>query len=159
MMELVKERRYDKAIQVVQNWMNDSRRDHSNDGFLYQQIAMVYIEKAYREPATRADSLHAAEGNLEKALAFFDSKAPEDNDVELFGIGGAYQLLGDVANEGKCQYYGKARLLFARQLPLIKGDSYTAYGRTIPLETVRADIKKHLDALSEKCSQAGCQVR
>jgi hypothetical protein len=108
MMELAKERRYDKAIQVVQNWMNDSRRDPSNDGFLYQQIAMVYIEKAYREPATRADSVHAAEVNLEKALAFFDSKAPEDNDVELFGIGGAYQLLGDVANESKCEYYGKA---------------------------------------------------
>jgi hypothetical protein len=159
MMEWAKERRYDKAIQVVQNWMNDSRRDHSNDGFLYQQIAMVYIEKAYREPATRADSVHAAEVNLEKALAFFDGKAPADNDVELFGIGGAYQVLGDVANESKCQYYGKARLLFVRQLPLIKGDSYTAYGRTIPLEPLRADIKKHLDALSEKYSQAGCQVR
>ena len=123
MMELAKEGRYDKAAQVVQNWMNDSRRDSSHDGFLYQQIAMIYIAKAYKKPATRADSVHAADVNLEKALAFFDRKVPADNDVSLFGIGGTYQMLGDVADDSKCQYYEKARQSFAIQLPLIKGDS------------------------------------
>jgi tetratricopeptide (TPR) repeat protein len=159
MIELAKERRYDKAVQVVQKWMNDGRRDSSHDGFLYQQIALVYTEEAYKKPAARAGSIRGAEANLEKALDFFDKKVPEDLDLDLFGIGATYQMLGNLSDGDKCRYYEKARQLFLRQLPLIKGDSYTAYGSTIPLEPLRDDIKKHLGEISEKSAQLSCQVR
>jgi tetratricopeptide (TPR) repeat protein len=159
MIELGKERRYDKAVQVVQKWMNDSRRDSSHDGFLYQQIALVYIQKAYKKPASRAGSVRGAEANLQKALDFFDKKTPEDLDLDLFGIGATYQMLGSLSDGDKCRYFEKARQLFLRQMPLIKGDSYTAYGTTIPLEPLRDDIKKHLDEINEKSTQASCQVR
>jgi tetratricopeptide (TPR) repeat protein len=158
MVELAKEGRYDRSVEVVQNWMNDSRRDSSNDWLLYQQIAMVYIGKAANKPATRADSVHAAENNLEKALALFDQRPPKNNDVELYGIGATYQMLGDTADEGKCQYYEKARQSFVRQLPLIKGDSYSASGQTMPLEPLRAEIRRHLEAINRKYSEAGCQT-
>ena len=45
-----------------------------------------------------------------------------------------------------------------QQLPLIKGDSYTAYGHTTPLDPVRGEVNKHLDAVNEKSSKAGCHA-
>jgi tetratricopeptide (TPR) repeat protein len=159
MIELQREGRYDKAVQVVQNWMNDSRRDMSHDELLYQQIAMVYIAKAYKKRSSRDESVHLAEMNLEKSLNLFEKDAPKDNDPWLFEIGGAYELLGDTSDKDKCRLYEKASAALTRQLPLIKGDSYTAYGHTTPLEPVRAEIRKHLDALNEKSSKAGCPVQ
>jgi hypothetical protein len=150
--------RYDKAVQTVQNWMNDSRRNISHDGFLYQQIAMIYIVKAYKKPTTREESIHESELNLEKSLDFLDKKQPEGIDTDLFGIGGAYEILGDLSEKDRCQFYAKARQAFVRQLPLIKGDSYTAYGKTVPLEPLRTEIKKHLEAVDEKYSRAACPV-
>ncbi len=158
MIELQREGRYDKAVQVVQNWMKDNRRDISYDEFLYQQIAMVYIVKAYTKPATRVESVHQSELNLQKALGLYDKKKPQDIDIELFGIGGAYEILGDISDEDKCRLYEIGRQAFERQLPLIEGDSYTAYGHTTPLEPVRTDIRKHLDGVSKKYSDAGCQL-
>jgi tetratricopeptide (TPR) repeat protein len=156
--ELQKAGRYDQALMVLQTWMNDSRRDISKDDYLYQEIAMVYIAKTYKKAATRDESVHQAKMNLEKALASYDKHEPKDIDIELFEIGGAYAVLGDISEKEKCLFYSKAKESFARQLPLIKGDSYTAYGHTFNLERVRADIKKHLDGVNEKYSKAGCQA-
>src|SRR5258708_25713519 len=72
MIELQREGRYDKAVQVVQNWMKDNRRDISYDEFLYQQIAMIYIMKAYKNPKTRDDSIRQSELNLIEAQRLFD---------------------------------------------------------------------------------------
>ena len=44
--ELQQAGRYDKAVQTLRTWMNGPSRDTSHDGFLYQQIAMVYMAKA-----------------------------------------------------------------------------------------------------------------
>jgi hypothetical protein len=157
MIELQKEGRFDKAVQVVQTWMNDSRRDISRDGVMYDQIAFVYIAKAYKKPATRDESVRRAEENLQKALSFFDGQNQSDLSLEPFEIGGGYEILADVSDKDKCRLYEKASTLFERQLPLIKGDSYTAYGHTTSLEPVRRDVKKHLDAVNGKSSRAGCQ--
>ena len=51
MIELQKQGRYDKAVSVVQTWLKNPRRDASHDGFLYGQIAFVYIAKASKRPA------------------------------------------------------------------------------------------------------------
>jgi tetratricopeptide (TPR) repeat protein len=158
MIELGKEGRYDKAVEVVQNWMNDSRHDSSHDELLYQQIALVYIAKAYKRRGSRDESIRLAELSLEKPLSLFEKQESKDNDPWLFEIGGAYELLGDKSDKEKCRLYEKANELLARQLPLIKGDSYTAYGHTTPLEPVRNDIRKHLKSVNEKSSKAGCQV-
>jgi hypothetical protein len=156
MIELQKEGRYDKAVQVVQNWMNDGRRDISHDGFMYGQIAMVYIMKAYKRPTARDQSVRRAEENLQKALSFFDGRSQSDLSLDPFEIGGGYEILADISDKDKCRLYEKARALFARQLPLIKGDSYTAYGHTTQLEPVRGDVRKHLIAVIEKSSKARC---
>jgi hypothetical protein len=158
MIELQKWGFYDRAAKVVRTWMNDSRRDASHDDFLYFEIAMVYIAKAYKMPAARDESIHQAELNLEGALRVYDQAAPKDIDVMLFEIGGGYELLGDASPREKCRLYEKAREVLLRQLPLIKGDAYAAYGHTTRLEPVRADIRKHLNAVNEKYLKAGCQA-
>jgi len=157
MIELQKEGRYDKAAQVVQRWLTDGRRDSSKDDLLFQQIAIVYLIKAYKKPASREDSFREAERNLEKALETLDRQKPEDNDIGLFGVGGGYEQMGNLATKGKCHYYERAKQCYVRQLPIIKGESYTAYGSTIPLEPLRKEIRKHLDATEAELLQNGCQ--
>ncbi len=156
MIELQREGRYDKAVQVVQNWMRDNRRDTSHDALLYQQIAIVYIAKAYKKSRSRDESMRRAEENLQRALSFFDEQSQGDLSLDLFEIGEGYEILADISNQDKCRLYEKARALFVQQLPLIKGDSYTAYGHTTPLEPVRNDVRKHLDAVKGKSLRAGC---
>ena len=158
MIELQKQGRYDGAVRVVQRWMNDSGRDVTNDEILYQQIAMIYIMKAYKKPASRNESTRLAELNLEKSLALFERQNSKENDPWLIEIGGAYETLGGISEKDKCRLYERASGLFLEQLPLIKGEALTSYGRTTPLEPVRAEIKKHLDAIRKKMSDAGCPV-
>jgi hypothetical protein len=117
-----------------------------------------YIARAYKKPRSRDASVHEAELNLEKALDIINKNKSEDIDVMLFAIGGAYELLGDISDKDERRLYVKAHELFARQLPLIKGDSYTAYGHTTPLEPVRRDVIKHFRATTEKSSRAGCTI-
>jgi|SRR6267142_306150 len=119
---------------------------------------MVYISKAYHRQSTRDESLHNAASHLEEAINLYDSKQPEDADSVLSGIGGGYKILGDLSQKDKCQYYGKARTAYERQLPLIKGDSYTAYGTTMQLEPFRVDVRKHIKSVEEKFTQAGCSL-
>lgn len=154
--ELEKWGRYDAAITLYETWLTDDKRERSNDDFLYQQIAMIYIMKAHKNPRTREESVRAADLSLQKALALYDSQPPKDIDVMLFEIGGTYEMLGDLTGKSKCGFYERAEQLFLRELPLIKGDTYTAYGHTTPLEPVRKDIRKHLDSAKQKYEKAGC---
>jgi tetratricopeptide (TPR) repeat protein len=124
--ELQKAGRYDKAIEILETWMKGNNRNTSHDGFLYQQIAMIYIARAYAKPRTRGESVRRAEENLQKELTLFDGQSQTDLSLDPFEIGGGYEILGDLSDKDKCRFYEKARGLFERQLPLIKGDSYTS---------------------------------
>ncbi len=157
MIELTKEGRYDKAIQIVDRWLTNGRRDSSKDDLLFQQIAIVYFVKAAKKPASREDSLREAERNLEKALEVVEKRNPEEIDIGLFDVGAGYEEIENLATNGRCRYYEKARDCYIRQLPMIKGESYTAYGKTFQLEPLRREIKKHLDATETKLLQNGCR--
>ena len=88
-------------------------------------------------------------------MDLFEKQELKENDPCRFEIGGAYEILGDLTDKDKCQFYEKARSALIRQVPLIRGDSYTAYGQATPLEPVRAEIKKHLNSSNEKFAPAG----
>lgn len=156
MVQLQESGRYDAAVRVVEEWMNQHQSDASQNHFLHLQIAMVYISKAYHKQQTRDESVQNAASHVEEALNLYAAKKPEDIDSFLSGIGGAYEILGDLSQKDKCQFYAKAQNAFEEQLPLIKGDSYTAYGKTVALEPLRADVRKHLASLEEKSAQARC---
>jgi hypothetical protein len=158
MVQLQESGHYDDAVRVVEDWISQHQNDTSQNDFLHLQIAMVYISKAYYKHSTQ-ESLDNAASHLEQALSIYAAKKPEDVDTLLFGIGGAYETLGDLSQKDKCRFYGKARSALDEQLPLIKGDSYTAYGKTVALEPVRADIRKHLTSVDDKSAKAGCRIR
>ena len=148
--------RYDEAVGTVQTWLQNRERDTSHDGFLYHQIAMVYIIESYKRPKVREDAVRQAELNLEKSLSLLDQEQSQDIGIDLFEIGGGYEALGDLPVAEKCEFYAKAQQLYERQLPLIQGDTYTAYGKTFPLEPLQADVKKHLAAVRQKLSSSDC---
>lgn len=159
MVQLQESGRYDAAVRVVEEWMNQHQNDASQNDFLHLQIAMVYINKAYRKQQTRDESVQNAASHVEQALNLYTAKKSEDMDSFLSGIGGAYEILGDLSQKDKCQFYANAQNAFEEQLPLIKGDSYTASGKTVALEPLRADVRKHLASLEEKSAQARCAGR
>jgi hypothetical protein len=74
--DLLRAGRYDKAGQVIQNWMNNPRRDLSGDGTLYHQLAMVYIAKAWHAPVGKDESVHLAALNLDKELDLYNRENP-----------------------------------------------------------------------------------
>jgi hypothetical protein len=150
--------RYDVAARVIQDWMTPGKGDVSRNDFLHFEIAMIYLTKASKRRWTREESLHNAALHLEQALSIHDSMQPKDMDVMLFEIGGAYEILGDFSEREKCETYEKAKAALERQLPLLQGDSYTAYGKTTPLEPARADVRKHIKSVGEKLIRARCSV-
>jgi hypothetical protein len=158
MVQLQESGHYDEAVRVVQDWMSRDKKDPSHDDFLHLQIAIVYTVKAYHKQSTRDESLRKAASHLEQALTLYDSKQPGDVDDMLLGIGVGYEVIGDLSEKQKCEFYGKARAAYERQLPLIKGDSYTAYGTTVPLEPLRTEVRKHLTSVEEKFTHAGCRL-
>jgi hypothetical protein len=95
MVQLQKSGHYDDGVRIVEKWMDQHQDDNSKDDFLHQQIAMVYISKAYHNQSTRDESLDNAASHLEKALRIYAAKKPEEADIMLFNIGGAYEILGD----------------------------------------------------------------
>jgi len=154
--ELQKEHRYAKAVQVCQAWMTDPRYDSSEDVFFFHQIAMIYFIKAYERPAFRNESIQASANNLEKSLEAFDKRKTQGIQLDLYEIGRVYEELGKLTSQSKCQYYERARAAYIRQLPMIEGESYTAYGHTTRLAPVRAEIARYLDSVKLDLSQARC---
>jgi len=159
MVQLQESGRYDDAVRVVENWMSQHQNDASQNDFLHLQIAMVFISKAYHKQSTRDASLGKAASHLEQALNLYAARKPEDEDTTLLGIASAYEILGDLSQNDKCLFFSKARTAFEEQLPLIKGDWYTAYGKTVAVEPLRVEIRKHLTSVEDKSAQTGCRVR
>ncbi|HJZ65491.1 MAG TPA: hypothetical protein VKD70_14300 [Candidatus Acidoferrum sp.] len=147
--ELQKEHRYAKAVQVCQAWMTDPRYDSSEDVFFFHQIAMTYFIKAYERPAFRNESIQASANNLEKSLEAFDKRKTQGIQLDVYEIGRVYEELGKLTSQSN------ARAAYIRQLPMIEGESYTAYGHTTR-PPVWAEIARHLDSVKLDLSQARC---
>ncbi len=156
MIELQREHRYDKAIQLLRDWTANPSYDPTQNDYYFQQLAMIYFMKAYERPRDRDQAILPSAANLRKATEAFDKKKPAGIRLDLYEIGRTYEELGNLARTNKCQYYEDARASYIRQLPMIEGESYTAYDHTTPLAPVRAEITKHLEATKLKLTQTGC---
>jgi len=148
--------RYDKAIQVIETGMKDSRREVSRDGMLYQQIAIAYFGKAWSTPTGKRESIRQADFNLAKVLDIDNRENAVSLRVDLFEIGRGQEQLGDLSNEYKCSYGRKAAQELTRQLATVKGDSHEADGKNFPLAPLRRVINRHLDAVREKSADTLC---
>ena len=148
------EGRYDDAIRVAQDWTNKHPNDQSHAAIFYEQIAMTYLMKASKDRARRDKWVKQSVVYFDKDLSVHQKNS---GDIELYNVGRGFESAGDLSSSDSCLYYGRALKAFEEEFPFIQGDSYTAYGKTIPLEPVRQENQKALGRVRAKFEKAGCK--
>lgn len=53
-------------------------------------------------------------------------------DVELYDLGRGFELAADLSSSDSCLYHDRALKAFEEEFPFIQGDSFAAFGKTIP---------------------------
>src|SRR5208282_754116 len=139
--------RYDQAIAVAQDWMQKHTKDTSHNWEFFGQIAATYVVKASTDPAHKEEWLQQAVAYYDKDLSV---RPRRDVDIELFEAGRGFEIAGDLSTANRCLYYGRAVKAFEEEMPFIQGDSYTAYGKTVPLEPIRQENEKALEGVKAK---------
>ena len=100
--------RPDHALGTAQDWLREHPGE-SNDGLLYNQIALLYLVKASKDARHKGEWIQEAVTYLEKDLAVH---SPTKIDMELYNIGQAFQMVGDLSADNRCLYYGRAAKAF-----------------------------------------------
>lgn len=139
---------YDRAIQT-----GLSALKQSHDASLYQQLAMVYLMRAYKEPGRREEWARETVLYSEKSLAA-DVQAKDF--LNLHEAGRIMEAAGNISATSKCEYYGKAAKAFSDQAPLLQGESINAYGYRRPLAPIRNENEKSLARVQQELAAAGC---
>lgn len=123
------------------------------DGVIQQQIAMVYLQRAGKEPGLRDQWAREAVQYAEKSLE--DDVHPKF--LLLFEAGGIFETAGDLSPSQRCEYYGRAMKAFTVAAPLLEGDYIALYGYRRPLAPFRNENEKLLTRVKEKAMGAGCK--
>jgi hypothetical protein len=144
--------RHDDAIRVAQDWLK--RHPEDSGATFYEQIALTYLMKASK------DSTHKDEW-IQQAVTYYDKELSvhqkREVDVELYGVGRGFETAGDLSTRDGCLYYGRALKAFEQEASYIHGDSFTAYGKTIPLAPVRKENEQALERVKVKFMTANCK--
>jgi hypothetical protein len=146
--------RHDDAIAVAQDWLKKHPDDPSHGATFYEQIAITYLMKASKDSARRDEWVRQAVIYYDKDLSVHQKK---DVDLELHSVGRGFESAGDLSTRDGCLYYARAVKAFEQEVSFIQGDSFTAYGKTIPLEPVRKENERALESVMAKFSKAGCK--
>jgi hypothetical protein len=146
--------RHDDAIRVAQDWLKKHPEDPLHGARFYEQIAITYLMKASNDRAHKDEWIQQAVTYYDKDLSVHQK---EDIDIELYSVGRGFELAGDLSTNDSCLYYGRAVKAFGGEVRFIQRDSYTAYGKTIPLAPIRQENEKALVRVKEKFDKAGCK--
>jgi len=153
MVESVRRGQYDEAIQLGLK----SLKHTSDDAFIYQQLAKIYIMRARKYVDKRDGFVSEAVSYANKALAI----NPVDKDtagVHLFQIARTFEAAGDLSkSQAACSYYEQAKKLLESRTPLLKEDSVVSKGKTIRLAPLRDENERALVGLRTKYSAAECK--
>ena len=145
--------RHDDAIKVAQDWLKKHPDDPLHGATFYEQIAITYLMKASKDSSHKDEWIQQAVIYYDKDLSVHQEK---DVDVELYSVARGFEAAGDLSTRNGCLYYGRAVKAFEQEMPFIKGDSFTAYGKTIPLAPVRKENEQALERVKAKFTKAGC---
>ena len=146
--------RHDDALRVAQDWLKKHREDPLHGATFYEQIAITYLIKASKDSARKDEWIQQAVAYYDKDLSV---RQKNDIDIELYTVGRGFESAGDLSTNNSCLYYGRAMKAFEEEIPFIRGDSLTAYGKTIPLASVRQENEKALERVKAKLAKAGCK--
>ena len=146
--------RHDDAIRVAQDWLKKHPEDPLHGATFYEQIAITYLMKASKDIAHKDEWIQQAVTYYDKDLSVHQKK---DVDIELYSVGRGFEAAGDLSTRDGCLYYGRAVKAFEQEVPFIQGDSFTAYGKTIPLAPVRKENEQALVRVKAKFAKANCK--
>jgi tetratricopeptide (TPR) repeat protein len=146
--------RYDEAIRVAKEWLQQHPEDTSHEGILYEQMGIAYLMKASHDAANK-------EKWIEQAVTYFDKDLsidqPKNIDIMRFNVGHDFEMAGNLSSTNGCLYYARAIKAFEDEVSFLQGDSVTAYGTTIPLAPVRRENQNALESVRAKFAKAGCK--
>jgi hypothetical protein len=151
MISYAKQGRYDAAVQVgLHELRNDSR-----DEFVYQQIAMVYLQRANKDSDHRQDWVNQGVSYIEKSLSL-NSKEKDIAGASLLQDALTFKEFGNLSADHRCAYYARARKLLEDRVSMLQGDKLTLEGRDFPFAPLRNENEKFLSDVNGKAAAAGC---
>ena len=108
------QKRYDDAIGVATEWEARYPGNASGNGFLDQQIAMLYLQKAQSNTMNQDELIQQAAVYSNKGLAL--QSRPDMTNLTLAAE--VFELAGDLSASARCEYYRKSVTLFEELIPM-----------------------------------------
>lgn len=150
-----KQGKWDGAIRLAQEWLKSHPEDGSGaNGIVYEQMALVYLVKASRDPMHKDEWIRQAVTYFDKDLSLHQ---PKPIDIEFYSAGRGFEQAGDLSTADSCLYYGRALKAFVEEQPFLQGDTYTDSGASIPLAPIRQENEKARERVQAKFAKAGCK--
>jgi len=141
---------YEKAVQI-----GLAAAKEAPDPSIYQQIAIVYLMRAHKQPAARDNWLREAVQYANRSCE--TGSNPTRALFNLYEAGRISEDAGDLSSTGRCDYYRDAVKKLTDQEPLLEGDSIAAFGYRHPLAPMRNENQKALTRVKGKLVDAGCK--
>ena len=143
------------AIKVAEDWLSKHPNETAHKSALYEQMAITYLIWASKDNARREELVGNAAIYYEREIL---ERQERPVDLTFYNAGRGFENAGDLSTVNRCVYYGRAVRAFEKEAPYIQGESYTAYGKTIPLAPVRGENEKSLERVKSKYETAGCKA-
>lgn len=138
--ELTNKGRYDAAVKAALAII----RRPEDEPFGDQQVAMVYLIRAYKDPPHREQWVQTAGSYIDKTVAL----APTDFGM-LSESAREYEQAGDLSKDG-CPYYRKAVLAAEKVEPMVESDSLMVRDMKFPTKELRQGNQAFLKRLNTK---------
>jgi len=142
--------RFDDALEEGRLALNG---DPENP-FILNQIAIVYLTRAGKEPAYREKWVHEAIGYIEHSLRT-SSKTDPKALLDIVLAARSLEIAGDLSVE-KCTYYRRAADALENHSPPLKDDKVVMGGHVVSLAPVIQQKKTVLAHLKKKMADARC---
>jgi len=145
--KLEEQGRYDEAIQTVLD-----RRKEVPEASIDSQAALIYLERAKKDWASREKWVQQAATYLDKAA----TSAPKDPFTLESAMDG-FNTVGDYSEKG-CPYYEKAAGYGEAALALLQNNTVTIEGhaRSYPTQPIKESIQPQLKRIRGKI-EAWCK--
>jgi len=143
------------AIKMAEDWLDKHPKDTAYKGTMYEQMAFTYLIWASKENARKEELIQKAVEYFEKEISVREERPV---DIASYNAGRGFEIAGDLSTVNRCLYYGKAIQAFEKEAPYLQGESYTGYGKTVPLGPVRNENEKALQRARQKHEKAGCKA-
>ncbi len=107
--------RYDDAIAVALDWVNKYPNDSLGNAPFLQQISLLYLAKASKEPAHKQESVKQAVLYADKALSI-----QPDASAFLQTAAIISESAGDLIPSEACTYYRQSEQELQKQIPFLE---------------------------------------